>query len=88
MFCGHCGTKNRNDDHFCGICGAKLPDPQPEVIYLVEKPLESILDNSSVLLLAFFFFALAMIAIISVSSITKDLPSSNKLEGIPSHILY
>ena len=26
MFCGECGSKNRNNSKFCSNCGAKLPD--------------------------------------------------------------
>ena len=88
MFCGHCGAKNQETDRFCGICGIKLPEKEPEIVYVEEKPMESILNNNTVIALTLFIFVLSMITIIGVSIITKSIPESDQLKGIHTVELY
>lgn len=104
MYCVNCGTKLGNEDCFCGKCGArteniveqKIDSPkievpkkeEPQVVYIEEKPMESILNNPSVIGLTLFFFMLSLITIIGISVITKDVPASSKLDVLPSFVLY
>lgn len=104
MFCRNCGAKLRDGDCFCGVCGSKVESVEskigetpktelpkvvePEVVYIEEKPMESILDNQSVIGLTLFFFMLSLLTIIGISVITRDVPVSNKLEEKTSYMLY
>ena len=89
----NCENQLWKDDHFCGICGAKLAEIEeqinkPKITYIEERPMKYILDNKSVVGLTLFFFMLSLLTIISISIIIRNVPLTSKLEGTSSFVLY
>lgn len=81
MYCKYCGALLREEARFCSKCGRKVPPKKADVIYQEEKPMESIMDNKTVILLTFCVLALSIITIVCTSLITKDIPSKDQLQG-------
>ena len=81
MFCVKCGNQLNENDRFCGICG-NVVSQEPKVVYVEEKPLESLLDNRTVVALTFLFLLLAFATIIGASYMTRDIPDLNSLYSI------
>ena len=89
MYCVRCGTALKENARFCGRCGTTAPvvtQPvvaQPaQVVYVEEKPIESLWENKKVLLFTFLVMAISVATIICTSIITKDLPSMSKLDTV------
>ena len=85
MYCGNCGKKLNENDHFCGLCGMKVA---PKIVYVEEQPLEPIYNNTVVVLLTFFFLFLAFATIIGTAFVTKSFPATNSLRGDLSSVIY
>lgn len=89
-FCKYCGKELREGMRFCGGCGnaVEVVVPQKQIIYEEEKPMESILDNKTVVALTLGVLAFSLVAIIVVSFLTKDVPAtSNLLGNLPSYYI-
>lgn len=80
MYCGYCGAKLKENAKFCGKCGREVRIPvKQEIVYVEEKPIDSILNNTAVVLLTFGILVLSIATIICTSLITKDIPSTDRL---------
>ena len=87
MYCKYCGTAFRENARFCSKCGQPAPLPKQEVVYLEEKPMESILSNGVVIGLTFFVLIFSIVTIICTSIITKDIPAKNQLAGVVENVV-
>ncbi len=82
MYCGYCGAKLRDNTNFCGKCGKEIFVPvKEEIVYVEEKPVESILSNGVVVALTLCVLIISIATIICASIITNDLPDTNQLKG-------
>ena len=82
MYCGYCGSKLREDTNFCGKCGREVFIPvKEEIVYIEEKPMESILSTGVVVALTLCVLVISITTIICTSVITKDIPETDHLRG-------
>ena len=95
-YCKYCGTKLGANGRFCGGCGQPVQDyfevaaakPVQQVVYVDEKPMESILDNKTVVALTLGVLAFSLVIIVVVSFLTKDVPVTSDLMGILNHQVF
>ena len=81
MYCKYCGTLLRENAGFCHKCGQPVPPTKQDVVYVEEKPMESLMDNTTVIALTFCVLVIAIVTIVCTSLITKDIPSKDQLQG-------
>ena len=81
MYCGKCGAELRDNTKFCGKCGAIIP-VKPEVVYVEEKPIESIMPNGVVVALTLCVLVLSITTIICASILTNDIDEVDSLRGV------
>ena len=79
-FCKYCGKELREGMRFCGGCGnaVEVVVPQKQIIYEEEKPMESILDNKTVVALTLGVLAFSLVAITDAASRVPILQESSK----------
>ena len=85
MYCRYCGTKLLDNDKYCGKCGKKLVIEQPiqneNVVYVEEKKMDSILNNTAIVALTICVLVLSLTIIICASLLTNNI-EYNRLNGI------
>ena len=91
MYCIRCGSALKENARFCGRCGSMayvLPTttpvvaPKPKVVYVEEQPMESLMDNSTIVALTFCVLVFSIMTIVLASVITRNIPNASKFDSV------